>query len=96
MKVDVDSLIELIKKNVYENHRQDVTAIMVQDAVSAVAENIGVSVNQLYDNLGEHIEFITKEVDKKLEKVYVDGTSIQGDGTKENPKIGRASCRERV
>ena len=28
------------------------------------------------------IEFITKEVDKKLEKVYVDGTSIQGDGTK--------------
>ncbi len=31
------------------------------------------------------IEFITKEVDKKLEKVYVDGTSIQGYGTKENP-----------
>ena len=58
------------------------------------------------------IEFITKEVDKKLEKVYVDGTSIQGYGTKENPisstipsdfeellsygEIGRASCRERV
>ncbi|MGL5261922.1 MAG: hypothetical protein ACRC9P_06015, partial [Bacteroides sp.] len=79
--MDIDKLVALIKKNIYTNHKQEVTASLVQEAVVAVAEQSGESINSI---IGK-IEEIDKSLSKKLEKVYTDDASVQGDGTKNNP-----------
>ena len=79
--MDIEKLIAYIESKIYENHKQELTAEMVRDAVVMTAKESGENINNIIDDLDE----ISNVIAKKLEKVYVDNTSIQGDGTKDNP-----------
>ena len=67
----------------------------LSDELNNKDESQSNALRELADKVDEHVLYTDNSLSKKLEKIYTDDASVQGDGTKNNPltatlQIGRA------